>query len=82
MPCDVATCWNFTHTMLKFAGKYCSALELITGNQNLMLQSHELDDTEWSLVEQLYNILKVPDSRASKSGSKTGEKPDFELDRN
>jgi hypothetical protein len=59
MPRDVATRWNFTHTMLEFAGEYRSALELITGDRNSMLRSYELDDAEWSLVEQLYNVLEV-----------------------
>ena len=45
--------------MLEFAVEYCSALEVITGDHNLMLRSYELDDEEWDLVEKLCDVLEV-----------------------
>jgi hypothetical protein len=59
MPQDVATRWNSTYDMLKFALDYRTALDTIAGERDMKLRKYELNDTEWAIVRQLQNILEV-----------------------
>lgn len=58
MPLDVATRWNSTYDMLRFATKYKSALKVLL-NEEDELNNHQLNDTEWNLAEELFDVLKV-----------------------
>jgi hypothetical protein len=59
MPRDVATHWNSTFDMLHFALEYRAAIDAMMDKRKLGLGDYELDDEEWTLVEQLRDILKV-----------------------
>lgn len=59
MPRDVATRWNSTFDMLHFALEYRAAIDAMTDKRKLGMGDYELDDEEWTLVEQLQNVLKV-----------------------
>lgn len=57
MPRDVATRWNSTYDMLKFALEYrCAVDKMVMEKQ---LQAYELDTSEWEIVSQLTDVLKV-----------------------
>ncbi|EKM78496.1 hypothetical protein AGABI1DRAFT_60708, partial [Agaricus bisporus var. burnettii JB137-S8] len=58
MPLDVATRWNSTYDMLRFATKYKSALKVLLYEED-ELNNHQLSDTEWNLAEELCDVLKV-----------------------
>jgi hypothetical protein len=57
MPRDVATRWNSTYEMLKFAVEYRAAIVNITADRKL--RDYEMDDDEWDVAEQLNRVLKV-----------------------
>ena len=59
MPHDVATCWNSTFDMVKYALEHRQAINLITQGRNLGLWKFELRDHKWKIVEQVHNVLKV-----------------------
>lgn len=59
MPRDVATRWNATFDMLKFAIEYRDAIDKITGDLKMKLRQFELSDEEWTFAEQLAKLLKV-----------------------
>jgi hypothetical protein len=59
MPCDVATCWNSTFDMLKFAIGYRAAIDAITSNRDINLRKYELEDDEWVIAVNLRDTLKV-----------------------
>jgi len=59
MPRDVATCWNATFDMLKFAIEYREAIDKITGDLKMKLRRFELTDEEWTFAEQLSKLLKA-----------------------
>ena len=59
LPRDVSTRWNSTFDMLETALKYCKAIDSISSEHDLELQPYELNPTEWKIVEQLCDILKV-----------------------
>jgi len=59
MSCDVATYWNSTYEMLKFAYSYQEAINVLIGDRTLKLQDYELSDNEWDIVKQLHDCLKV-----------------------
>ena len=61
IPHDVATCWNLTYDMLRFALEYRKAIDILTADRNNNLQSYELSKQEWTIVAQLCDILKVCD---------------------
>jgi hypothetical protein len=56
-PRDVATRWNSTYDMLKFALEYCAVIDAITADKLLRLRKFELEDEEWLVVEDLVAIL-------------------------
>ncbi len=45
--------------MLDFAIEYKEAIMEFTGSFKLNMRKYELDDTEWDLVEQVRDVLKV-----------------------
>jgi hypothetical protein len=57
MPRDVVTRWNSTYDMLVFALEYRQAIDEISGDREM--RKYELDDEEWSLVQQLCDVLEV-----------------------
>ena len=59
MPCDVSTRWNSTYDMLAFAIDYRSALDIITGDRSMDLRKFEMSQEEWTVAEQLREVLKV-----------------------
>jgi hypothetical protein len=59
MPRDVATRWNSTYDMLKFAYTFREAIDELTSERSLGLRDLELDDDEWNIVKQLRDSLKV-----------------------
>jgi hypothetical protein len=59
IPRDVATRWNSTYDMLRFAIKYQVAIDSITADKALKLRKFELDNTEWKIVQDLVSVLEV-----------------------
>jgi hypothetical protein len=74
MPHDVATQWNSTYNMLEFALMFWEVLDTITGEKDVRLQKHEMDDEEWETAHQLREVLMVSlhtDSKLSIRCSRT-----------
>ena len=63
MPQDVSMHWNSTYNMLKFAYAYRDAINQITDNQGLNLKHCMVTEVEWELIKQLWDVLKVHDTR-------------------
>ena len=59
MPQDVSTQWNLTFNMLEFSLNNQEALNAITGDQRMELWTFELLEHEWTLAEQLQDVLEV-----------------------
>jgi hypothetical protein len=59
MPRDVATCWNYTYEMLNFAYIYRDAYNELTSNRDMKMRKYEIEDSEWEIVKQLADVLKV-----------------------
>ncbi len=59
MPRDVATRWNYTYEMLNFAYNYRDAYNELTGNRDMKMQKYEIEDSDWEIVKQLADVLKV-----------------------
>jgi hypothetical protein len=57
--CDVQTRWNSVYDMVDVAVKYRAAVDEMAADKALGLRAHELGDDEWSLLEDLLEILKV-----------------------
>jgi len=45
--------------MLKFAIKYCLAIDTITAEHDMKLRDYKLGKEEWKVAEELCNVLKV-----------------------
>jgi hypothetical protein len=45
--------------MLKAVLKYCEVIDNMMANKSLKLQKFELDDEDWTTVEDLLCVLKV-----------------------
>jgi len=45
--------------MLEFALSYRSALDTITGEREVKLWQYKLSESDWGIVEQLQDLLKV-----------------------
>lgn len=59
MPRDVATRWNSTFDMLKYALEHRKAVDVVTQRRDLGLRQFELTDEEWEIAGQLRDVLKV-----------------------
>jgi hypothetical protein len=59
MPRDVATRWNSTFDMLRFAIEYRVAIDMVTAERNMKLRNFELGKEEWKIAEELCEVLKV-----------------------
>lgn len=59
MPWDVATCWNYTYKMLNFAYTYHVAYNELTNNRDMKIQKYEMEESDWEVVKQLVDVLKV-----------------------
>ena len=59
MPRDVTTRWNLTYNMLKFAFAYSEPINRITSERSMKIRQFELNDQEWTIVEQLRDCLKA-----------------------
>jgi hypothetical protein len=59
MPRDVAMRWNSTYEMLKFAYTYQDAINQLTDNQSMKLGHCVITQSEWDLIKQLRDALKV-----------------------
>jgi hypothetical protein len=59
MPRDVATRWNYTYEMLNFAYNYRVAYNELTDNRDMKIRKYELEESDWEIVKQLADVLKV-----------------------
>jgi len=59
IPRDVATRWNSTYDMLRFAAKYRAPIDSITADKSVKLRKFELDDDDWTIVHDLVSVLEV-----------------------
>jgi hypothetical protein len=59
LPRDVATRWNSMFDMLIYALGHKEAVNTTTQSRDLGLRSLELSDAEWTVLEQLADVLKV-----------------------
>lgn len=59
MPRDVSTQWNSAFDMTDFAVSYHQVLKAMTDKQKLGLAGLAIDDSEWELLTQLHDVLKV-----------------------
>jgi len=59
MPRDVSTHWNSTFNMLKFAIRYCVAIDAMTAVQEYDLHKYELGSAEWNIAKELQEVLRV-----------------------
>ncbi len=59
MPRDVTTRWNYTYEMLSFAYTYRDAYNELTRNRDMKMRKYEIEDSEWEIVKQLADVLKV-----------------------
>ena len=59
MPRDVRNRWNSTYDMLRFAYAYSEPINKITGDRSMKIRQYEINDQEWTIVEQLRDCLKV-----------------------
>lgn len=66
MPRDVAMWWNYTYEMLNFAYTYRDAYNELCANRDMKMRKYEVEDSEWEIVKQLADILKVNGSFQSR----------------
>lgn len=59
IPRDVPTHWDSTYNMLVFAIEYRAAIDGLTSNHTAGLHAHELNNTNWHIVKDLWDMLKV-----------------------
>jgi hypothetical protein len=59
IPRDVATRWNSTYDMLRFAVEYREAIDGVTADKSLKLRRFELDNDEWKIIGDLVSVLEV-----------------------
>jgi hypothetical protein len=59
MPRDVSTRWNSTYDMLKFAHSHQDPINQMTDCRSLKLGHCSITESEWELVKQLRDVLKV-----------------------
>lgn len=59
MPRDVTIRWNSTYDMLVCGNEYRTAVDIITGDRTMDLRKFEISQEEWTVLEQLQEVLKV-----------------------
>ncbi|TFY76146.1 hypothetical protein EWM64_g7868 [Hericium alpestre] len=59
MPRDVSTRWNSTYDMLEFALEYKRAVRAVVSDTRLGLDKYELTAQEWSIAQQLRDVLHI-----------------------
>lgn len=59
MPRDVATRWNSTYEMLRFAGQYKEAIRRLTANIDSKLIDFQLSADDWGYAAELERALSV-----------------------
>jgi hypothetical protein len=45
--------------MLNFAYNYRNAYNELTGNRDMKMRKYEMEDSDWEIVKQLADVLKV-----------------------
>ena len=63
---DVTIRWNSTYDMLVVGNEYSEAVDVITGDRNMNLWKFEMSKEEWTVAEQLQEVLKVSSIRVNK----------------
>ncbi|KAG0699300.1 hypothetical protein DFH29DRAFT_809241 [Suillus ampliporus] len=61
MPRDVCTRWNSTFDMLDYAVVHREVIDTVTQRRDLGLRKFELVDSDWEIVSQLQDVLKLTD---------------------
>ncbi len=61
MPHDALMHWNLTYNMLKFALEYHKAVDMLIADRQNELCNYELSKREWTIANQLCNVLKASD---------------------
>ncbi|KIK19921.1 hypothetical protein PISMIDRAFT_106722, partial [Pisolithus microcarpus 441] len=56
---DVSTCWNSTFDMVSFVVEYRTPVDALTDKCHLGLAAYALDEHEWLVLGQLYEVLKI-----------------------
>ena len=56
---DVATQWNSTYDVLRFAIIYQIAIDSIMADKSLKLHKFELDNDDWKIMNDLASVLEV-----------------------
>ena len=59
MPRDVTIQWNSTYNMLVCGNEYRTAIDIITVDRTMDLRKFEISQEEWTVLEQLQEVLKV-----------------------
>jgi hypothetical protein len=59
MPQDICTRWNLTFDMLDYAVVHREAIDTVTQRHDLGLRKFELVYSDWEIVSQLQDVLKV-----------------------
>lgn len=59
IPRDVKTRWNSTYDMLDVAVRYREAVETLCSKADRGLRAFELTAEEWTIAEELRDVLKV-----------------------
>ena len=66
MPRDMTIQWNLTYNMLVVGNEYSEAIDVITGDRNMNLRKFKMSKEEWTVAEQLQEVLKVSSIRVDK----------------
>jgi len=57
--CDVRTHWDSTYDMLVFVLDYHTAIDSLTSNHTTGLRAYKLNNTNWHVIKDLQDVLKV-----------------------
>jgi hypothetical protein len=59
IPRDIVTRWNSTYDMMHFVLTYKKVINHVTADKALKLRKYELNNNNWTIVEDLVSILEV-----------------------